>query len=531
MADSRLLARLTPVGLYLTGMLLTFYAVFFSGFGRISGDRGDARLVNYLLEHGYRWLQRERLHEDIWSPPFFYPKPNVGAYSDILLTVGPFYWPWRALGAAPEIAFQLCFMTLASLNYLTMYLFAARCLRFTLPIAGFGAFLFAFASPRLVHISHLQLHAHFYTILCLYGLFRCVEEPRARWVALFFAGLVVQFYASFYLGWLLGLALVVCLPWLLAVRDYRTRLWAIVRACPWALGLWGLLAAVALGDLARHYLRAAHVVGYQDDEMVRWGIPFVTSWWSRGEESWFNLTNALVVVGLIQRNPWPEGEHALGLGPVTYVVVFLGAWQLRRRRLAAVLLGAALTLLVCTTAVAPGVSLWQYLYPFVPAGSAMRALVRLALLMLIPASLCAAWAIKTLAVQWPRLALAVALVCVLEQGRSLGAYYLAEHRRDVGVLARAVPSDCRTFLIVPVHPLPTHKEDLELHLDAMWASQAVRVPTVNGYSARNPPGWAFEGISAEEDVENLLRQWLGPCRVTVIRPDGGEVRLYAISDK
>ncbi|HKB36975.1 MAG TPA: hypothetical protein VKD72_11010, partial [Gemmataceae bacterium] len=128
-------------------------------------------------------------------------------------------------------------------------------------------------------------------------------------------------------------------------------------------------------------------------------------------------------------------------------------------------------------------------------------------------------------------ALAVALVCVLEQGRSLGAYYLAEHRRDVGVLIRAVPSDCRTFLVVPVHSLPTHKADLELHLDAMWASLVVRVPTVNGYSARNPPRWEFEGISAEEDVENLLRQWLGPCRVSVIRPDGGEVRLYAISDK
>src|SRR5206468_291240 len=130
---------------------------------------------------------------------------------------------------------------------------------------------------------------------------------------LFFAGIVGQFYASFYLGWFLGLALAVCLAWALAMPEYRTRLWEVVRAQPWALGFWGLLAALALGDLARHYLLAARTAGYQSDALVRWGIPLVTSWWSRGEESWFNLTNALVALGVIDRNTWPHGEHALGL--------------------------------------------------------------------------------------------------------------------------------------------------------------------------------------------------------------------------
>src|SRR4051812_9371309 len=166
------LAALAPASLYLTGMLLAFYPVFFSGFARVPGDTGDARLINYLLEHGWRWLLRRPPHEDLWSPPFFYPAPNAGAYSDILLSVGPLYWPWRAAGVAPELAFTFCFLTLVSLNYLTMYLFAARCVRLTSPASAFAAFLFAFASPRLMQISHLQLHAHFYTLLSLYALFR-----------------------------------------------------------------------------------------------------------------------------------------------------------------------------------------------------------------------------------------------------------------------------------------------------------------------------------------------------------------------
>jgi hypothetical protein len=522
------LAPLALLGLYLIGMMLALYPVFLSGFGRVPGDFGDARLVNYLLEHSWHWLLRQPPHEDLWSPPFFYPTSNVAAYSDILLSVGPLYWPWRALGVAPEVSFSLCFVTLASLNYLTMYLFAVRCVRLTRPAATFAAFLFAFASPRLVHISHMQLYAHFYTLLALYGLLRLLQEPAGRWAALFFAGLVGQFYASFYLGWFLGLALLVCLAWALTVPDYRARLGSVVRARPWVFGFWGLLAALALGDLAQHYLLAARTAGYQDDELIRWGIPFVTSWWSRGEESWFNLTNALVALGLIDRNPWPRGEHALGLGPITYAVVFLGVWRLPRRRLVAILLGAALTLLVGTTAVAPDVSLWQYLYPFIPAAPAVRALCRLALLMLIPMSLCAAWAFQELATRRPRLALVLALLCVLEQGRSLGAYDRAAHRRDVQELAAAIPSPCRAFLVVAVGKLPGEKDDTDLQLDAMWASLETGVPTVNGYSGRVPPGWKFD-LPRESEIEDLLKRWLNPHRLTSYPAYRG-ARVYVVDE-
>src|SRR5262249_26581387 len=273
------------------------------------------------------------------------------------------------------------------------------------------------------------------------------------------------------------LALMVCLAWALTVADYRARLWEVVRARPWSLGFWGLLAVLALGDLARHYLLAAQTAGYQSDEELRWGIPFVTSWWSRGRESWFNFTNLLVALGLIENNPWPQGEHALGLGPVTSAVVFLGIWRLRRHRLVVILVAAAVTLLVCTTAVAPDVSLWQYLYPFIPAASAMRALGRLALLMLIPAALCAAWAVQELATRRPRLALVIVLLCVLEQVRPPGAYDRAAHRRDVLELAAVIPTDCQAFLVVPVRPLPSDKDVLELQVDALWASLETGVPT------------------------------------------------------
>jgi hypothetical protein len=533
-----------PSALWLCGMLLAFYPVLFSGFACVSGDLGDARLLNYLLEHDYRWLLRQPLHLDLWSPPFFYPEANVGAYSDILLSAGPCYWPWRLLGCVPETAFQLCLMALVTLNYFSFYLLATRCLRLPPVSAAFAAFLFAFASPRLVHMVHLQLHIHFYTVACIYALYRLLADDPSTlgkpvWVAVFFVGLAAQFYGSFYLGWFLGVALLVCLLWALPSAGFRARLGRLLREHPWSVALWGLLAALALADLGRHYLQAAHSAGYHDPELLRWGSPYLTSWWSRGRESWFNLTNGLVALGVLKFNPWPLGEHALGLGPFTYALVFIGLWQLRPCRPVLLLFGAALTLFLAVSAVAPDVSLWQHLAPYLPAGGALRAVCRLALLLLIPAALCAAWAVKNLAERRPRLALGLVVLCVLEQGRSLSAFDRQEHRRRVAEVAAQVPSDARAFLVIPAEPLDSDVDSCRLHLDAMWASLETGVPTVNGYSGKMPPGWPFEevvllGPTDARAVEDRLRRWLAPFAIhrplVRIAPGKSDIRVFLLVD-
>src|SRR5262245_1355456 len=290
-------AWLAAPALYVVGMLFAFHPVLTSGFTLVPGDLGDARLVNYLLEHTYRWVERQPRHADLWSPPFFYPERNVGAYSDIFLSAGPLYWPWRAAGASPETAFQLCFLLAASLNYLLMYLYARRCLRFPQAVSAFAAFLFAFASPRLVHVVHFQLHLQFYSVLCLYALHRLFESaergtrnaerkteemegvPRSAfhaprwWIAVFFVGLTAQFYGSFYLGWFFCIGLGVVLVWALTVHDYRRSILWLVRSYPWSLGLWGGLSALALGDLARHYLEVVRTIGFQEEYQILWGMP------------------------------------------------------------------------------------------------------------------------------------------------------------------------------------------------------------------------------------------------------------------
>ena len=67
---------------WLIGVVTTFCPTLISGFRLVQGGLGDTRLVNFTLEHGYRWLMGMPLAESFWSPPIFFPATGVAAYTD-----------------------------------------------------------------------------------------------------------------------------------------------------------------------------------------------------------------------------------------------------------------------------------------------------------------------------------------------------------------------------------------------------------------------------------------------------------------
>src|SRR5262249_25513985 len=144
------------LGFGVLGIVMAHHPMILSGFRRIQTDLGDSRLIHYLLEHGYRWVQREPLHREFWNPPFFYPVANVAAYSDVLLSVGPVYWPWRVLGAPPGSSFGLWMVSVSALNYAAGLLLFRRGLGFGMLAAASAAFLVAFGAPRMNQLHHQQ---------------------------------------------------------------------------------------------------------------------------------------------------------------------------------------------------------------------------------------------------------------------------------------------------------------------------------------------------------------------------------------
>lgn len=336
------LALLALVGL--AGVLAVHHPMILSGFGRIQTDLADTRLLNYFLEHGWLWVSGAPRHERFWDAPFFHPVPSVMAFSDCMLSYGPFYWPFRAGGLAPDTAFGAWMATMTALNYAAGALLFRRGLGFGAPATAAAAGLIAFGSPRVNQLNHPQLLPSFYLLIALHALCRIVREPaagaveRALWWVLFALAVATQFYGGYYLGWFFGVGLAVATVAALIIPSTRGRVAALARRAWWAAILGAAVAAVALLPFFARYLPAAREFGRGFNDFQKHVQPTAWAWWNVGEANWW--------WGWIDHR-WPvetlfPADFRLGVGFATTAACGLGAYLGRRNPLCRVALAATL---------------------------------------------------------------------------------------------------------------------------------------------------------------------------------------------
>ena len=339
---SMIRAALAAVGL--AGVLAVHHPMILSGFGRIQTDMGDTRLLNYFLEHGWLWISQAPRHERFWDAPFFHPVPNVMAFSDCVISYGPFYWPFRAAGLAPDTAFGAWMATMTALNYAAGVLLFRRGLGFGAPATAAAAGLIAFGAPRVNQLHHPQLLPFFYLLFALYALCRIARDQpagavaRASWWMMFGLAVAAQFYGGYYLGWFFGVGLAVATVAASLFRSTRGRVAALVRRDWWAAVLGATVAAVALLPFLARYLPVARELGQGFGDLQKHVQPAFWSWWNVGEVNWW--------WGWIDRR-WPVGtlypeELRLGLGFATTAACVLGLYLSRRDPLGRVALAATL---------------------------------------------------------------------------------------------------------------------------------------------------------------------------------------------
>ncbi len=501
---------LVPWLLCAAGGMMAFHPTLLSGFRRMQTDPGDTRFNNYLLEHSWKWLQQEPAHASWWDPPFFFPQKNALALSDLLLGVAPPYWAFRGAGFAPDTAFQLWMVLVCVLNFFAFQWLAERLLAVPRVPAAFGAALFAFAGPRLAQLGHQQLLAQLFvlgTIACLLVAFR----GESRWGGAAALGaplfLLVQFYSGFYMGWFLLLALSIALGWGLALNGLRPSVGAVF-AARWKPALAGaVLAALTLGPMVTNYRAAARAIGPRPFQEVASMVPKLQSWFNAGRDNW-------VYGWIYQAAPFrtlDQGdEHRLGLGLLTPLAVLTGLWSTRRRPFIRVLILTAATLMVLAFRVSGPWTLWRAVYEAVPGGTAIRAVSRVALLLLFPTALGLALLLQRL-FDGGRQAAAVLLgtLCLVEQGRTTPSFDKMEARADVERIASRVDRSRSAFFY---SPLLLQEYPWKSQMDAMWAQMETGVPTVNGYSGSAFPGWPFNELVIrspidEKRLDAALREW------------------------
>ena len=532
------------VGCAVLGVLLAFHPVFVSGFAIVPGDRGDTIHFLTLLEHGWLWLSGGESAPAFWSPPIGFPRAGALAHGDVMITFAPFYATWRALGADPETALQLFYLSVPIANYTAMFALLRRFGASDALGAGLGAGVFAFSSALMAQLGHPQLLPQFFVLGALGAALSFFEtssattvrtgSSRAERIAIagFLGCLCLQLWGSFYLGYFVVLVSAVALAIGLARSETRPDLLRRLRRNRVPLGVGLAVSALLLAPLAIRYLEARAIsqrVGVGAGELR---LPRLASYFSMGPESvFYGWTAALPPFAWI---PEPH-EQAIGLGLVTTSVVAFVAWRTRASSTTRFVGLLVVVLVVALTMFPFEIRLWRVWYYTIPGLGAVRAVSRLGLFLTIPAAFAVARFVSGPADEAgaapardrrsaPRFAgfVAIGVLCLLEQARMMPGFDKARWQCEVDALVARIDPAADAF-----HLTGNHGDNLQ----ALRVAQAAGKPTVNFVGGAFPIDWTLFDVQirearSEAEIRAELRRYLDrngvdPDRVQVLTPERG----------
>jgi hypothetical protein len=462
----------------------------------LPSDLNDTLLTTWIIS----WDSQRMLHglRGLWEAPFYYPYHNSLAFSENLLGLAIFVAPVFWVTENPVLTYNVAFLLSFALAGLGMYLLAGALVR-NRAAALIAAIFFAFCPLRMSHVSHIQMVATGWIPIALFGLHRYFSTRRARWLAVFVAGYLLQVLSNMYMAYMLAVPVVI-----------------VIAAGLWRdAGRWRPAAHIALAGAAIVALLLPLVVRYHsaraDYRQVR-GIHEI-------DANAADLRSYLVgkrSVGLLQAHPItvttdPEKE----LFPGFVVLLFASAALLFRKRLpdASRRWVAAYALVVVTAVVCslgPTVRVWgheltrhgpyAWLLQIVPGMDGMRVPSRFAMIVNTGLAVLAAYGAHTLLVRlrpsMRLLAAAVAVAMILSEGWVVPLTTVAYHARG-RLEDRAVADWLKPRPPGAVLHLPVRTNDFQ-EVKFQYATLFHGHPIVNGYSGYDSP------------LQALLRDYDGP---------------------
>jgi len=496
----------------LAGIWIMFYPTLSSHFALMQTDPGDTRLNQYFLEHSFQLLTNPAYIGQLWSPSFFYPYPEVLAFSDNLFGSAPVYWFFRSI-LPSDLAYQWWTIAVLTLNFVA---FSMLMRRFSVnPFLGsLASFLFAFGLPRAMQLGHQQLLPQFFTPLVFWLLWDFIKQPTIKRFVAILLLTYLQVLAGIYLGWFLVFSILIFVGISCWIRpDIRRTLIRYVRENIKPL------VAISLGWLALlvitfwPYIRAKSVLGGRSYREIDSMLPRLQSWFSVDHGSVYAPLLSWISKGLPAAN-----EHRLFMGFVILAMSVLAIWAIFRQKidlgedrnfLVRVSLLVFIVIFVLSFRIPPGISLWRFVYHLVPGASVIRAVTRIWTIadfyLLIGVTVCIDSLLK-MKVRQPLLRSSIALVlCVASMGEQrLVNYYQYEKAsidREVVQMQQVMEKDCDVAYVTftPEQPF------FVVQLSAMWAGLRSNTPVVNGYSGNHPPDYLDPTKSM--DAQGVL-DWL-----------------------
>ncbi len=545
----------------LVGTWLFHIPQFASRFDMFPGDRGDARLVTYLLEH---WYQVFRGNENWLSPQMFYPTKGVIAYADLLFGYSIPYSILRTLGLGIFEASESTIIVLNFLNYLVCFILLKKILRFNTFASCAAAFFFAFNSPKLVQMGHFQLQPVLFLPMAIIFVVMVVQRMETLSVHKAFLLLCLaalsfdlQLLSGFYLGWFFMLWCSLFVALVLVFKRTRLFLWTFVKKFwPTLLGA-GLVLVAGLTPFFIAYVPLVRASSGRSYKEVSELIPVFWSLLVMGERNylWGTFSTA------IQRSHPLHPELQIGIGLVPSLawlgVTTLAVWLIERNRKMSNGFGLPyneernkttqmfLALLVIATTLfyllgmryRNSFSPWELVYSHFPGAQGIRAVARYVILLTLPISIAFAYVIDratrkiSMGNRRPvRMTMYAALFVVIAFGlgeqfarnKNFNGFSVKDENAYLKKLSAALPSNCSSFYVA-IGP-SGRRNQFEYQVDAALVSIMTHIPTMNGYSGQFPSNWGLWQVKAP-DYEANVKAWIDAnhlqgniCRLAIEDP-------------
>lgn len=500
-----------------TGLGLFAFQITGFNFAYFPGDLGDGRLNLYFLEHAHRFFTGKV--SSFWDAPFMYPEVNVISYSDNLLGSAPIYSLFRILGFDIFKAYQLWYVAVAALNFITAFYFLKHVFKNNYA-AVIGAFVFAFSIALQSQLTHAQTFPRFAIPLAFLMAVKFVETVKPKFLLFAILAVVYQIYCAIHLGFMLAVPMAIFL--LLVFVQHRK----ILFTTRW---LFRVLAFVFIGlmlllPLMLPYMGRNIVPGIEHYRLVAGSLPTITSHFfsQQGSLVWDFLSET----GSNHQAWWDHQIFAGGVATIS--LIFSMGWFVyygykSRFRFSA--FNCAFVLLLLTGIFTfflylrwgETLSAYFFLY-FFPGFSSMRSLTRIINIELIFFAIATAFVFSKILKHNFKLS---PLFFILSLALIVADNYFhpdKSYRTKVSIAKERTEWVEKEFSLIPAgsivsyEPLKMQSASIFYHLDAMLLSQKFGLRTINAYTATSPGDFNIFWHTPNERSRNY---WLNEKKLSV----------------
>ncbi len=501
--------------------LLVFFREFFlSGFRLIAGDSGDNRLSIAILEH-WRAVARGQAH--FTSPHFFWPEPGVLGYGDSMFLLSLPYILASFLGLDHYVAFELALIAFKAVGFFSMLWLLRSVAGVSHLVALIGAVLFTLSNLYFISVGHAQLVTIVFTPLiaalaCLawreygsgrIGLARAYGVACAIWIAL-------VLFTSFYIGWFTLLTGVGGIAIALLTRMLEQRSLSPVSAWlqaafarRWLLGIAGVVFVLAMIPFVATYVRVLnHSVARRTGNRSLYSAAPIDAL-NIGSQNlvWSRILKPAPAPS--EQQPDAASDKRVGWPPFLLLLTIGGLSAYRRRALSLIVICSASALLLWILSVHVGRwSLWWLVYKVVPGASGSHVPVQLNFVLNVLLIISACLILEQFAYHGSRnlrVACGVLTVLLIAEQINIADTHKIDRATEHALLDRVQHplAGCSSFLLTA--PAQPQRPFYANQIDAMLISQALHLPTANGYNSRFPLGWDL--LTFDSAYPDHARQW------------------------